>query len=196
MRVYVIAPQQRSRRRGCLTRAVSIRTRPTRDVKDSTPANPPMRTGSRGPAETWPCGRTPSHVLGTSMRSNAGRVSEVALPLGGAASIRPAATSTFSTKRTPSSGQLQGSRYQSPYNSAAARAAPASEVQSQASRVRLPGRLTVLISNHDPPVISSVRTLGGEVIGGRWGRSAIDSSSTGPLAASDVAVFGRWYGSC
>jgi len=35
----------------------------------------------------------------------------------------------------------------------------------------------------------SMRTPGGEVIGGRWSRSAIDGSLTKSLAADDVAVF-------
>jgi len=33
-----------------------------------------------------------------------------------------------------------------------------------------------------------MRTLGGEVIRGRWGRSSIGSSPTKPLAADSVAV--------
>jgi hypothetical protein len=39
------------------------------------------------------------------------------------------------------------------------------------------------------PLTPSMRTLGGEVARGRWGRSAVDRSLSEPLAVDDVAVF-------
>ena len=39
------------------------------------------------------------------------------------------------------------------------------------------------------PLTSSMRTPGGEVVGGRWGRSVIDRRPSRPFAVDGVAVF-------
>jgi hypothetical protein len=46
------------------------------------------------------------------------------------------------------------------------------------------------------PLTPSMRTLGGEVAGGRWGRSAAGGSLSKPLAVGDVAVFECCTTSC